>query len=85
MEPGWRGQNVAGTVNGQSSSLSKARMCAALLLTHMPYALLTDPAASGHLLAGLSNGDVWHTTDYGDHWQQLPVNLGSIWTSMIML
>ncbi len=54
-------------------------------LNHMPYALLTDPAAPGHLVAGLSNGDVWHTTDYGDHWQQLPVNLGSIWTAMIML
>ena len=54
-------------------------------LCHMPYALLTDPAAKGHLYAGLSSGDVWHTADYGDHWQQLPVNLGSIWTAMIML
>ena len=54
-------------------------------LDYMPYALLTDPAAPGHLYAGMSNGDVWHTADYGDHWQQLPVNLGSIWTAMVML
>lgn len=54
-------------------------------LSHMPYALVTDPAASGHVYAGLSNGDVWHTTDYGNQWQQLPVNLGSIWTAMILI
>lgn len=54
-------------------------------LPNMPYALLTDRDAPGHLYAGLSNGDVWHTTDYGDHWQQLPFNLGSIFTAMIML
>ncbi len=54
-------------------------------LNHMPYALLTDANAPGHLYAGLSSGDVWHTADYGDHWQQLPVNLGSVFTAMIML
>lgn len=52
-------------------------------LSHMPYALLPD--AAGHLYVGLSNGDIWHTADYGDHWQQLPVNVGSIWTAMVML
>lgn len=52
-------------------------------LNHMPYALLTDSDATGHLYAGLSNGDVWHTADYGDHWRQLPINLGSIFTTMI--
>jgi hypothetical protein len=54
-------------------------------LSHMPYALLPDRDAPGHLYAGLSNGEVWHTGDYGDHWQQLPFNLGKIWTAMIML
>jgi hypothetical protein len=54
-------------------------------LPHMPYALLPDREAPGHLYAGLSSGDVWHTADYGDHWQQLSFNLGSIWTAMIML
>lgn len=54
-------------------------------LDHMAYALVTDPNAPGHLYAGLSNGDIWHTADYGDHWQQLSVNLGAIWRSMIIL
>jgi hypothetical protein len=54
-------------------------------LNYMPYTLLTDPDAPGHLYAGLSNGDVWHTANYGDHWQQLPFNLGAIRTAMIML
>ncbi len=54
-------------------------------LNYMPYTLLTDPDAPGHLYAGLSNGDVWHTANYGDHWQQLPFNLEAIRTAMIML
>ncbi len=54
-------------------------------LTHMPYALHTNWDAPGQLYAGLGNGDVWHTADYGSHWQQLPFNLGKIWTAMIML
>lgn len=54
-------------------------------LDYMAYALLTDPAAPGHLYAGLSNGDMWHTIDYGDTWQQLLFNLGTISPSMIML
>jgi hypothetical protein len=47
-------------------------------LNHMPYALLTDPSAPGEVYAGLSNGEVWHGTLYGDTWQQLPLQLGSI-------
>ena len=35
-------------------------------LNYMAYALITDPAAPGHLYAGLSNGDVWHSTNHGD-------------------
>jgi hypothetical protein len=35
-------------------------------LDYMPYALLTDPAAPGHLYAGLSNRDMWHTEDDGE-------------------
>jgi photosystem II stability/assembly factor-like uncharacterized protein len=54
-------------------------------LNHMPYALITDPAAPGHVYAGLSNGDVWHSTDQGDHWQRLPFNLKSIHRSLIRL
>ncbi len=54
-------------------------------LDFMPYALISDPGVSGHLYAGLSNGDVWHTQDYGDTWDQLSLNLGGIHSTMIML
>lgn len=54
-------------------------------LNHMAYALLTDPAAPGHLYAGLSNGDVWRSTDHGDSWMQLPINLGGIHRTFIIV
>jgi photosystem II stability/assembly factor-like uncharacterized protein len=54
-------------------------------LDHMAYALLTDPAAPGHLYAGLSSGDVWHSTDHGTTWTQLPFNLGGIHRALILL
>ena len=44
-------------------------------LNDMPYSLLADPAAPGHVYAGLGNGDVWHTVECGDTWQRLPFNL----------
>lgn len=54
-------------------------------LDYAVYTLLTDPTAPGHLYAGLSNGDVWHTSDFGDRWTQLPVNMTAIHRSLIML
>ena len=54
-------------------------------LDYMAYALVTDRAASGHLYAGLSNGQIWHTQDYGDNWAQLPVNLKRINTMHLLL
>jgi hypothetical protein len=54
-------------------------------LDHMPYALLTDPAAPGHIYAGLSNGDVWQSTNYGAGWQRLPFNVLGIQRTLIML
>jgi hypothetical protein len=51
----------------------------------MPIALQTQPGAPGHLYAGLTNGDVWHSPDYGDTWGQLPFSLESIWLSMVVL
>lgn len=54
-------------------------------LPQMPIALVTDPAAPGHLYAGLTYGDVWHSADYGDTWQKLPFNLGRIWRAMMVL
>jgi hypothetical protein len=34
--------------------------------------------------AGLSNGDVWLSTDHGDSWAQMPFNLGGIHRTLIM-
>jgi hypothetical protein len=48
-------------------------------------ALTTVAGAPGHLYAGLYNGDVWHSVDYGDSWEQLPFNLGGIWPSLLVL
>jgi len=54
-------------------------------LNYMPYSLLTDPASPGHVYAGLSNGDVWHSADLGETWQLLPFNLKGIHRMLIML
>jgi hypothetical protein len=54
-------------------------------LDHMPYALLTDPAAPGHLYAGLSNSAVWHSPDHGDTWQLFPFVLPGIHRSLVLL
>jgi photosystem II stability/assembly factor-like uncharacterized protein len=54
-------------------------------LNYMPYALLTDSSAPGHVYAGLSNGEVWHSTDLGDTWHQLPLSLGSIQRTLLLL
>jgi BNR/Asp-box repeat len=53
-------------------------------LNAMPYALLTDPTHSGHVYAGLSNGQVWHSADYGDTWGRLAFDLPAI-RSMVLL
>jgi hypothetical protein len=54
-------------------------------LDFMAYALLPDPVETGHLYAGFSNGEVWHTTDFGDSWVKLPFTLGGIHSTMIMI
>lgn len=54
-------------------------------LRYMPYSLLTDPREPDCVYAGLSNGDVWRSSDRGDAWEQLPLNLKSIHRQMLML
>jgi hypothetical protein len=54
-------------------------------LDYMAYALITDQNAPGHIYVGLSNGDVWHSVDYGDSWQKLPFNLSRIHRTMILI
>lgn len=53
-------------------------------LNHMAYALLTNPSEPGHLYAGLSNGDVWHSGSHGDAWERLPFSLPSINRTLIL-
>ncbi len=53
-------------------------------LDHMAYALVTDPDEPGHLYAGLANGHVWHSADYGDRWTRLPLELGGVRRSMVL-
>ena len=55
------------------------------LLDYMPYALLTDPEAPGDVYAGLSNGEVWCSADYGESWGRLPFNLRAIKRDLIAL
>jgi photosystem II stability/assembly factor-like uncharacterized protein len=71
--------------NPEPRSVSKGGGGLPQPLNYMAYALLTDPAAPGHLYAGLSNGDVWHSTDHGDTWTQMPFNLKGIHRTLIML
>jgi photosystem II stability/assembly factor-like uncharacterized protein len=47
-------------------------------LDGMPYALLTDPARSGAVYAGLSSGEIWTSRDFGDSWTKIPVALPEI-------
>ena len=54
-------------------------------LPDMPYGLLTDPHAPGHIYAGLRGGDLWFSADYGDHWEKLPVRLPNIRSTVIAL
>ena len=48
-------------------------------------ALVTLSGAPGHLYAGLVNGEVWHTADYGANWRQMPFNLGAVWFSLLIV
>jgi photosystem II stability/assembly factor-like uncharacterized protein len=54
-------------------------------LSSMPIVLLTHPSKSGLLYAGLTNGEVWHSNDYGDTWDKLSFNFTGIWRSLIVL
>lgn len=49
-----------------------------------PIALVTPADAPGYLFAGLTNGDIWQTADYGDSWEKLPINLGGMGRTLIL-
>jgi photosystem II stability/assembly factor-like uncharacterized protein len=50
-----------------------------------PTALVTLPGAPGQLYAGLQNGEVWHTSNYGDSWTRLPFSFDGIWFSLVVI
>ncbi len=54
-------------------------------LDHMAYALVTDSTAPGQLYAGLSNGEIWHTADYGDTWTKMSLKFSSLWPDLLVL
>jgi photosystem II stability/assembly factor-like uncharacterized protein len=54
-------------------------------MRQMPITLETDPSAPGHLYAGTTGGQVWHSADYGDNWQELPFEFPSAWRSMVII
>jgi len=54
-------------------------------MQHMPIALTTDADSPGNLYAGTIPGEVWHSADYGDTWQQLPFSFTAVWRTMIVL
>lgn len=54
-------------------------------LDYMAYSLICHPSTSGELYAGLSNGEVWQSRDYGDNWVKLPFVLGKIQRSLILI
>jgi len=54
-------------------------------MSQMPIALETAPESPGHLYAGTTQGQVWHSADYGDSWQKLPFEFPAAWRSMLIL
>jgi len=53
-------------------------------LDAMPYALLTDIHQPGRVYAGLATGVIYFSSDHGDTWHRLPVELSGI-RSLVML
>jgi photosystem II stability/assembly factor-like uncharacterized protein len=47
--------------------------------------LATRRAAPGHLYLSTMKGDVWHSADYGDTWEQMSLNLGRVWWNLTLL
>jgi photosystem II stability/assembly factor-like uncharacterized protein len=54
-------------------------------LKETPTSLVTIPETPGELYAGLKNGNVWHSKDYGDTWEKMPFNLGGSWFHLLIL
>jgi hypothetical protein len=54
-------------------------------LDYLPYDLVTVSDAPGYVFAGMANGEVWCSQDYGDTWARLPFELGGIHGPMVII
>jgi hypothetical protein len=54
-------------------------------LDYMAYGLAVLPEQPGHVYAGLGNGQVWFSEDYGDYWDLMPFNLGGVHNAMTVI
>ncbi|MGD8605618.1 MAG: hypothetical protein PVF49_13705 [Anaerolineales bacterium] len=52
-------------------------------LLETPTALTTPKGRTGKLFAGLHNGDIWHSSDYGDTWQKMPFSLTGMGNTLL--
>jgi photosystem II stability/assembly factor-like uncharacterized protein len=48
-----------------------------------PTALTTPSGRTGEVFAGLGNGDVWHSVDQGETWEQMPFSLKGMGHSLL--
>lgn len=46
--------------------------------------LASDPVTPGHVYLASGQGAVWHSTDGGEAWQRLPLNLGNVWFRLVV-
>jgi photosystem II stability/assembly factor-like uncharacterized protein len=46
--------------------------------------LAGDPVAPGHLYLASGHGVVWHSTNGGEAWSQLPLNLRDVWFRLLV-
>lgn len=53
-------------------------------LAHTAYGLAADPERSGHVLAALSDGRVWRSTDFGDTWERIPADLEGVRRAFVL-
>ena len=46
--------------------------------------LAADSTAPGHVYVAETSGSVWHSTDGGDTWNEMPFSLGEVWFRLIV-
>lgn len=54
-------------------------------LDYMAYGLVTLPGVPGLVYAGLANGKIWQSSNYGESWVKLPIDLGGIHSAFCVI